>query len=71
MIQILYMLTIIFQETELEEDFNPTEYDRKMHELFDEEFYDKMDDEKPVFDDEENEFIVSISIFTYLSTKKM
>jgi len=42
-----------------------------MHELFDEEFYDKMDDEKPVFDDEENEFIVSISIFTYLSTKKM
>lgn len=66
------MLTIIFQENELEEDFNPTEYDRKMHELFDEEFYDKMDDdEKPVFDDEENEFIVSILIFTYLSTKKI
>jgi len=42
-----------------------------MHELFDEEFYDKMDDEKPVFDDEENEFIVSILIFTYLSTKKI
>jgi len=39
-----------------------------MHELFDEEFYDKMDDEKPVFDDEENEFIVSYLIFTYLST---
>lgn len=47
-----------FEETELEEDFNPTEYDRKMHELFDEEFYNKMDDEKPVFDDEENEFIM-------------
>jgi len=30
-----------------------------MHELFDEEFYDKMDDEKPVFDKEEDEFIVS------------
>jgi len=42
----------------LEEDFNPTEYDRKMHELFDEEFYDKMDDEKPVFDEEEDEFIM-------------
>lgn len=70
-IQIPNMLTIIFQETELEEDFNPTEYDRKMHELFDEEFYDKMDDEKPVFDDEENEFIVSILIFTYLSPKKI
>lgn len=33
-----------------------------MHELFDEEFYDKMDDEKPVFDEEEDEFIVSISL---------
>lgn len=31
-----------------------------MHELFDEEFYDKMDDEKPVFDEEEEEFIVNI-----------
>lgn len=31
-----------------------------MHELFDEEFYDKMDDCKPVFDAEEEEFIVSI-----------
>lgn len=48
------------QDTELEEDFNPTEYDRKMQELFDEEFYDKMDDEKPVFDEEEDEFIVSV-----------
>ncbi|KAF0750345.1 protein KRI1, partial [Aphis craccivora] len=47
-----------FEDTELEEDFNPTEYDRKMHELFDEEFYDKMDDEKPVFDEEEDEFIM-------------
>ncbi|XP_026812565.1 protein KRI1 homolog [Rhopalosiphum maidis] len=47
-----------FEDTELEEDFNPTEYDRKMHELFDEEFYDKMDDEKPVFDKEEDEFIM-------------
>lgn len=33
-----------------------------MHELFDEEFYDKMDDEKPVFDEEEDEFIVCIFI---------
>jgi len=40
-----------------------------MHELFDEEFYDKMDDEKPVFDDEEDEFIVSILIFTHLSVQ--
>uniref|UniRef100_A0A2H8TJZ2 Protein KRI1 n=1 Tax=Melanaphis sacchari TaxID=742174 RepID=A0A2H8TJZ2_9HEMI len=47
-----------FEDTELEEDFNPTEYDRKMQELFDEEFYDKMDDEKPVFDEEEDEFIM-------------
>lgn len=31
-----------------------------MHELFDEEFYDKMDDVKPVFDAEEDEFIVII-----------
>lgn len=60
----LNMLTIIFQDTELEEDFNPTEYDRKMHELFDEEFYDKMDDEKPVFDEEEDEFIVSLLILS-------
>jgi len=37
-----------------------------MHELFDEEFYDKMDDEKPVFDEEEDKFIVSCLIFTYL-----
>jgi len=41
-----------------------------MHELFDEEFYDKMDDEKPVFDDEENEFIVSIFISLMYLLKK-
>jgi len=35
-----------------------------MHELFDEEFYDKMDDEKPVFDEEEDEFIVSLLILS-------
>lgn len=48
------------KDKELEEDFNPTEYDRKMHELFNEEFYDKMDDDKPVFDEEEDEFIVTM-----------
>lgn len=56
--------SFIPKDAELEDDFNPTEYDRKMHELFDEEFYDKMDDEKPVFDEEEDEFIVCI-FFTY------
>jgi len=61
-VQIIYYSLKIQQDTELEEDFNPTEYDRKMLELFDEEFYDKMDDEKPVFDEEEDEFIVSTYI---------
>lgn len=39
-----------------------------MHELFDEEFYDKMDDGKPVFDEEEDEFIVSVFIYINLYT---
>lgn len=50
----------------MEEDFNPTEYDRKMQELFDKEFYDKMVDAKPVFDKEEDEFIVSFGIHTFI-----
>lgn len=61
-VQIIYYSLKIQQDTELEKDFNPTEYDRKMLELFDEEFYDKMDDKKPVFDEEEDEFIVSTFI---------
>ncbi|XP_050439491.1 protein KRI1 homolog [Adelges cooleyi] len=48
-----------FEDAEIEADFNPTEYDRKMHQLFDEEFYDQVDDDsKPVFDKEEDEFIM-------------
>lgn len=60
------MLLKIPKDTELEEDFNPTEYDRKMQELFDEEFYDKTDYAKPVFDEKEDEFIVSFVIHTFI-----
>lgn len=60
------MLYKILKDTELEADFNPTEYDRKMQELFDEEFYDKTDYAKPVFDEEEDEFIVSFVIHMFI-----
>ncbi|XP_050529809.1 protein KRI1 homolog [Daktulosphaira vitifoliae] len=51
--------SIGFENTDLEKEFNPSEYDQKMQQLFDEEFYDQMDgDEKPVFDEDEDEFIM-------------
>ncbi|TYZ62449.1 hypothetical protein PybrP1_005570 [[Pythium] brassicae (nom. inval.)] len=45
--------------SDLEGAFDPDEYDRRMQEVFDEEYYNDMDDaaglEKPVWDDEEDE----------------
>lgn len=41
----------------MEKDFSPDEYDRKMNELFSEEFYAGEDmDEKPVFSDASSEY---------------
>lgn len=41
----------------MEKDFSPDEYDRKMNELFSEEFYAGEDmDEKPVFSDDSYEY---------------
>lgn len=53
-------LTLKLQASDLEGAFDPDEYDRRMQEVFDEEYYnDGADDaaglEKPVWDDEEDE----------------
>lgn len=42
-----------FQDEDLQKDFSPDEYDKKMNELFNEEFYAQDDDcdEKPQFSD--------------------
>lgn len=41
-----------------------------MHELFDEEFYNKIDEDKPVFDKKEDEFIVCIFFSNLLKKNK-
>ncbi|CAD5117170.1 DgyrCDS5972 [Dimorphilus gyrociliatus] len=40
-----------FDEKDIESDFDEEKYDKKMKELFDDQFYKVDDDEKPVFDD--------------------
>lgn len=50
-------LYFLLQDNDLEKDFSPDEYDRKMNELFSEEFYAGEDlDEKPVFSDDSYEY---------------
>ncbi|KCV71959.1 hypothetical protein H696_01368 [Fonticula alba] len=53
-----------FEEIDLEKDFDPEEYDRKMSQMFDENYYDPSNAEgdealfeKPVFDDDETAFL--------------
>nr|CAB3260077.1 protein KRI1 homolog [Phallusia mammillata] len=46
---------IKFSAHDLEGDFNESEYDQRMKELFDENFYDETDDVKPEFSDHDDD----------------
>ncbi|XP_038211346.1 protein KRI1 homolog [Zerene cesonia] len=46
---------LAFEEQDIEGDFDPEEHDKRMKELFDEQFYGQADDEKPVFPDLDEE----------------
>lgn len=43
------------QDEELERDFNPEEFDKKMNDIFNDEFYSREENLDPNFDIEENE----------------
>ncbi|XP_075981322.1 protein KRI1 homolog [Anticarsia gemmatalis] len=44
-----------FKEEDLESEFDPEEHDKRMKEIFDEEYYGDADDQKPVFPDLDEE----------------
>ncbi|XP_063366585.1 protein KRI1 homolog [Cydia amplana] len=46
---------LAFREEDMESDFDPNEHDRRMKEIFDEEYYGEVDNEKPVFPDLDEE----------------
>ncbi|KAG0268250.1 hypothetical protein DFQ27_007218 [Actinomortierella ambigua] len=45
--------TVGFDEIDLEADFNPDEYDKKMHDMFSDQYYEADENVKPVFDDDD------------------
>ncbi|XP_063385570.1 protein KRI1 homolog [Cydia fagiglandana] len=46
---------LAFREEDMESEFDPNEHDRRMKEIFDEEYYGEVDNEKPVFPDLDEE----------------
>ncbi|XP_047997053.1 protein KRI1 homolog [Leguminivora glycinivorella] len=46
---------LAFREEDMESDFDPNEHDKRMKEIFDEEYYGEVDSEKPVFPDLDEE----------------
>ncbi|KAI5718592.1 hypothetical protein M8J77_023608 [Diaphorina citri] len=48
--------TMAFKEDMLNGEFNPDEHDKIMESLFNEEFYAGQDEEKPVFEDDDDDF---------------
>lgn len=46
---------LAFREEDMESDFDPNEHDKRMKEIFDEEYYGGVDTEKPVFPDLDEE----------------
>lgn len=50
-------LDVEFNDDDVDGDFNADEHDKRMQKLFNEEFYDENEDEKPVFSDMEDEYV--------------
>ena len=53
-----YIITVFsykvgFLEEDMDGDFDPSQYDKIMQSVFDEQYYDEEDDEKPDFSDNE------------------
>lgn len=54
-IQCLLHFSLYTQEEDLESEFDPAEHDKRMREIFDEQYYGDADDTKPVFPDLDDE----------------
>ena len=49
----LFFYKVGFLEEDMDGDFDPSQYDKIMQSVFDEQYYDEEDDEKPDFSDNE------------------